>query len=67
MLSARESLLFTSDCHEHNTSFHYLYVDDYATWQKNPFWDWQAAVKKIPVNLTKLLLQLIDTGNRYEF
>lgn len=48
-------------------SFHYLYVDELAHVVENPFWDRQAAVTQVSVNLTKLLLQLIDIGSRFEF
>lgn len=54
-----EFLLFTSDGHERNTSFHYLYADELAHMVENPFWNWQAVVTQVSVNLTKLLLQLI--------
>lgn len=57
MASVREFLLLTSDCHEHYTSFYYLYVDELGHMVKNPFWDWQAAVTQVSVNLIKLLLQ----------
>lgn len=65
--SVREFLLFTSDSHERNTSFHYLYVGELAHMVNNPFWDWQAAVTRVSVNLTKLLLPLIDIGSGFEF
>lgn len=67
MPSVRESLLFTSDCHEGDACFHYLFIDELAHMVNNPFWDWQAAVTQVSVNLTKILLQLIDVGSRFEF